>query len=95
VEALFSFDSGRSKRAIAENRKIAEGLKEDKGFVYEVCLSLFLLKLIINSVFRCSQIKMRIISIRSRIPAIALILTAVSIISFPYKLCYNHKLFTD
>ena len=36
VEALYGFDSGRSKRAITENQKIAESLKEDKGFVYEV-----------------------------------------------------------
>lgn len=36
VEALYSFDNGRSKRAITENQKIAEGLKEDKGFVYKV-----------------------------------------------------------
>jgi hypothetical protein len=52
VEALYGFDSGRSKRAIAENRKIAEGLKEDKGFVYEVCFSFFLLNDVIYSVFR-------------------------------------------
>jgi hypothetical protein len=39
VEALYGFDSGRSKRAIAENRKIAEALKEDKGFVYGVIVS--------------------------------------------------------
>lgn len=52
MEALYGFDSGRSKRAIAENRKIAEGLKEDKGFVYEVRFSLFVLNDIIYSVFR-------------------------------------------
>ena len=43
VEALYGFDSGRSKHVIAENWKIVEGLKEDMGFVYEVCFSLFLL----------------------------------------------------
>ena len=52
MEALYGFDSGRSKRAIAENRKIAEDLKEDKGFVYEVRFSLFVLNDIIYSVFR-------------------------------------------
>ena len=36
VEALYGFDSGRSKRAIAENRRIAEELKDNKGFVFEV-----------------------------------------------------------
>jgi hypothetical protein len=36
VEALYGFDSGRSKRAIAENRRIVEVLKEDKGFVFAV-----------------------------------------------------------
>jgi hypothetical protein len=38
VEALYGFDSGRSKRAIAENRKKAEELKSDKGFVFAVCV---------------------------------------------------------
>ena len=43
VEALYGFDSGRSKRAITENRRIVEQLKEDKGFVFAVLvfLSLF------------------------------------------------------
>ena len=36
VEALYGFDSGRSKKAILENRKKAEELKSDKGFVFEV-----------------------------------------------------------
>jgi hypothetical protein len=36
VEALYGFDSGRSKKAIAENRRIAEELKNDKGFVFSV-----------------------------------------------------------
>ena len=36
VEALYGFDSGRSKKAIAENRKKAEELKSDKGFVFKV-----------------------------------------------------------
>ena len=38
VEALYGFDSGRSKRAVAENRKKADELKSDKGFVFEVCV---------------------------------------------------------
>lgn len=37
VEALYGFDSGRGKKVIAKNRKIAEDLKSDKGFVFEVC----------------------------------------------------------
>ena len=37
VEALYGFDSTRSKKAIAENRKKVEELKSDKGFVFEVC----------------------------------------------------------
>jgi hypothetical protein len=36
VEALYGFDSGRSKQAIAKNRKIAEELKDNKGFVFKV-----------------------------------------------------------
>jgi hypothetical protein len=36
VEALYGFDSGRSKKARAENRKKAEELKSDKGFLFEV-----------------------------------------------------------
>ena len=36
VEALYGFDNGQSKCAIAENQKIAERLKKDKGFVYKV-----------------------------------------------------------
>ena len=60
MEALYGFDSGRSKRAITQNRKIAEGLKEDKGFVYEV------IKLLLSasgndvfiSVSSCFQVKM-------------------------------------
>ena len=38
MEAIYGFDSGQRKRTIAENHKIAEALKEDKGFVYEVRL---------------------------------------------------------
>ena len=40
VEALYGFDSGRTKKAIAENRKKAEELKSDKGFVFQVCVFL-------------------------------------------------------
>lgn len=53
MEALYGFDSGRSKRAITENRKIAEALKEDKGFVYEVIsFSHYLENVINNSISR-------------------------------------------
>ena len=54
VEALYGFDSGRSKHAITKNRKIAESLKEDKGFLYEVLsYSLHLFNdVIVNSVSR-------------------------------------------
>ena len=40
VEALYGFDNGRSKRAIAENHKIAD-LKDKKGFVFEVLVIFF------------------------------------------------------
>lgn len=43
MEALYGFDSGRSKRAIAENRRIAEELKDNKGFVFAVFLFSFFL----------------------------------------------------
>ena len=36
VEALYGFDSGRSQRAIEDNRRIAEALKENKGFIFSV-----------------------------------------------------------
>ena len=39
VEALYGFNSGWSRRAIAENRRIAEELKADKGFVFAVYFS--------------------------------------------------------
>ena len=39
VEALYGFDSGRSRRAIAENWRIAEELKANKGFVFAVYFS--------------------------------------------------------
>ena len=58
VEALYEFDSGRSKHAITENRKIAEGLNEDKGFVYEVIKLSMSGNDIINSVSRCFLAKM-------------------------------------
>jgi Domain of unknown function (DUF6532) len=37
VEALYGFDSGRTKKIIAENCKKAEESKSDKGFVFKVC----------------------------------------------------------
>jgi hypothetical protein len=40
VEALYGFDSGRSKKAVQENRRKAEELKKDKGFVFEVSVFL-------------------------------------------------------
>ena len=41
MEALYGFDSGRSKRAIADNRKLAEDLKDNKGFVFAVSFIYF------------------------------------------------------
>jgi Domain of unknown function (DUF6532) len=41
VEALYGFDSGRSKKTMAENRKKAEELKTDKGFLFEVRVFFF------------------------------------------------------
>jgi Domain of unknown function (DUF6532) len=38
VETMYGFESGRSKKAIAANRKLAEELKQEKGFIYEVSL---------------------------------------------------------
>lgn len=40
VETMYGFESGRSKKAIAANRKLAEELKREKGFIYEVSLLL-------------------------------------------------------
>ena len=47
MEALYGFDSGRSKRAIADNRKLAEDLKEDKGFVFAVIFLFYIKKRIL------------------------------------------------
>ena len=33
---MYGFESGRSKKAVAANRKLAEELKREKGFIYEV-----------------------------------------------------------
>jgi hypothetical protein len=58
VEALYGFDSGHSKKVIAENRKKAEELKSDKGFVFKVCVFIvlsfffYILKLIYVRYFR-------------------------------------------
>ena len=41
VETMYGFESGRSKKAIAANRKLAEELKREKGFIYEVSLLFF------------------------------------------------------
>ena len=38
VETMYGFESGRSKKAISANRKLAEELKREKGFIYEVSL---------------------------------------------------------
>jgi len=38
VETMYGFESGRSKKAIAANRTLAEELKREKGFIYEVSL---------------------------------------------------------
>ena len=40
VEALYSFDNGRNRKAIAENGKKAEELKSNQGFVFEVSVFL-------------------------------------------------------
>ena len=49
VEAIYHFDSRQSKQVIAENWRIAEELKDNKGFVFEVSSSflLFFSKIII------------------------------------------------
>ena len=53
VEAIYHFDSGWSKQAIAENWRIAEELKDNKGFVFEVSSSflLFFGKIIMIKIF--------------------------------------------
>ena len=38
VETMYGFESDRSKKVIAANRKLAEELKQEKGFIYEVSL---------------------------------------------------------
>ena len=38
VKTMYGFESGRSKKAVAANRKLAEELKREKGFIYEVSL---------------------------------------------------------
>jgi len=35
---MYGFESGHSKKAIAANRKLAEELKREKGFIYKVSL---------------------------------------------------------
>jgi hypothetical protein len=38
VEGLFGFDSGHGRKSIAANRKLAEELKRERGFIYKVSL---------------------------------------------------------
>ena len=38
---MYGFESGHSKKAIAANQKLAEELKREKGFIYEVSLLFF------------------------------------------------------
>ena len=38
VETMYGFESGCSKKAIAANRRLAEELKHEKGFIYSVSL---------------------------------------------------------
>ena len=38
VETMYGFKSSLSKKAIAANQKLAEELKQEKGFIYEVSL---------------------------------------------------------
>ena len=42
VEVIYHFDSGQSKQVIAENQRIAEELKDNKVFVFEVSSSFLL-----------------------------------------------------
>ena len=41
VEGLFGFDSGHGRKAIVANRKWAEELKRERGFIYKVTISFF------------------------------------------------------
>ena len=44
---MYGFESGRSKKAIAANRKLAEELKREKGFIYKVSLSIHLIPILL------------------------------------------------
>jgi Domain of unknown function (DUF6532) len=43
VEGLFGFDSGHGRKAIVANRKWAEELKRERGFIYKVTISFSLI----------------------------------------------------
>jgi hypothetical protein len=43
VEGHFGFESGLNRKIIAMNRETAENLKEGKGFIYKVIVSLLLI----------------------------------------------------
>jgi Domain of unknown function (DUF6532) len=45
VEGLFGFDSGHGRKAIVANRKWAEELKRERGFIYKVTISFSLINL--------------------------------------------------
>jgi hypothetical protein len=47
VEGLYGFNSGHGRKAIAANRKLAEELKRERGFIYKVYVS-FLLRMCFN-----------------------------------------------
>ena len=53
VEVIYHSDSGWSKQVIVENKRIAEELKDNKGFVFEVSSSflLFFGKIIMIKIF--------------------------------------------
>lgn len=39
VEGLFGFDSGHGRKSIVANRRWAEELKHERGFIYQVSFS--------------------------------------------------------
>ena len=41
VEGMYGFNSGHGPKAMVANRKLAEELKREKGFIYTVCFHSF------------------------------------------------------
>jgi hypothetical protein len=64
VEALYGFDSGHSKKAIADNRKNAEELKNDKGFVFEVHVYISYVGFLLNLLYGVRYFQIRTASER-------------------------------